>query len=73
MTKISSDKNTCSCGYDINDYHIHPKCEYSSFGWILYWIGMSAQPVKIDFVCDVCGEILRSTTEPGELKKYVGR
>ena len=49
------------------------KTQYSSFGWFLYWIGMSAKPVKVDFFDRKTGEFVRSTTDPEELKKYVGR
>lgn len=49
------------------------KTHYSSFGWLLYSIGMSAQPVKVDFIDPETGQIVGSTTDPSELKKYVGR
>ncbi len=47
---------------------------YSGLGWFLYTvIGMSAKPTRVDFVNEKTGEILRSTKDPEELKKYVGR
>ena len=49
------------------------KTHYSSFGWLLYSIGMSAQPVKVDFIDPETGQVVSSTTDPAELKKYVGR
>ena len=49
------------------------KTHYSSFGWLLYWIGMSAKPIKVDFIDSETGKIVSSTTDPKELKKYVGR
>lgn len=56
-----------------NDRKLTFKTHYSTFGWLLYSIGMSAKPVKVDFIDSETGEIVRSTTDPDELKKYVGR
>ncbi|OGU35165.1 MAG: hypothetical protein A2068_01145 [Ignavibacteria bacterium GWB2_35_6b] len=49
------------------------KTHYSSLGWLLYSIGMSAQPIKVDFIDPETGHVVGSTTDPVELKKYVGR
>ncbi|MBU2492520.1 MAG: hypothetical protein KJ571_07810 [Bacteroidetes bacterium] len=49
------------------------KTHYSSFGWLLYSIGMSAKPVKVDFLDPDTNELVSSTTDPEILKKYVGR
>ena len=49
------------------------KTHYSGFGWFLYLLGMSAKPTKVDFINPETGEIVDSTTDPEELKKYVGR
>lgn len=49
------------------------KTHYSSFGWFLYWVGMSAKPIKVDFIDPDTGDVVSSTTDPAELKKYVGR
>ena len=50
------------------------KTHYSGFGWFLFTvIGMSAKPNKVEFISEKTGEILRTTTDPEELKKYVGR
>lgn len=58
-----------------NDKNKKPifKTHYSSFGWILYSIGMSAQPIRVDFIDPETGQVVGSTTDPAELKKYVGR
>jgi hypothetical protein len=74
---MSGDKNIfkekCNCGFDKTSPNIIHKSEYSSFGWILYWIGISAQPNRINFLCDKCGEIIESTDNPEVLRKFVGR
>lgn len=66
-------KKTCKCGNDRKSPQIELKTEYSAFGWILFYIGMSAKPVKAEFVCKTCGDILELVTDPVELKKYVGK
>ncbi len=63
----------CSCGYDKSHSMIKPKCHYSGWGWVLFSIGMSARPIRVDFVCEKCGEMIDSSTELVVLKKYVGR
>ncbi|MFA7227475.1 MAG: hypothetical protein WC061_00450 [Melioribacteraceae bacterium] len=63
----------CSCGYDRSSPHIRHNSEYSSFGMILYWIGISAVPARVNFQCDQCKEIIESTDDPSVIKKYVGR
>ena len=64
---------TCSCGNKMGDSFIQHKCEYSSWGWVLYWIGMSAKPIRVDFYCMNCGDVIYSTSEPEVMKQYVGR
>jgi len=50
------------------------KTHYSGFGWFLFtFIGMSARPVKVDFIDRETGRVVQSTTDPDVLKKYVGR
>ena len=56
-----------------NDKKLTFKTHYSSFGWFLYWIGMSAKPIKVDFIDPEKGSVVSSTTDPAVLKKYVGR
>lgn len=66
-------KESCKCGYDKSNPNIVHKSVYSSLGWILNWIGISAQPIRVNYVCEVCGEVIESTDNPEVLKKYVGR
>jgi hypothetical protein len=66
-------KQNCSCGFSKTDSHVQHICEYSGFGQVLYWIGISAIPVRVNFVCSVCKEVIESTDEQQILKKYVGR
>lgn len=66
-------KISCACGFTKADPHVQHKCEYSGFGQVLYWIGISAIPIRVNYVCSVCGETIESTNEFSVLKKYVGR
>ena len=50
------------------------KTHYSGWGWFLFTvIGMSATPVKVDFIDRATGEVVESTTAPEITKKFVGR
>jgi hypothetical protein len=50
------------------------KTHYSGFGWFLFtFIGMSAKPVRVEFMERETGKVILSTTDPEVLKKYVGR
>jgi hypothetical protein len=50
------------------------KTHYSGFGWFLFtFIGMSAKPTRVDFIDRETGAVVRSTSDPEVLKKYVGR
>jgi hypothetical protein len=50
------------------------KTSYSGFGWFLFtFVGMSATPVRVDFIERESGKIVLSTTDPEVLRKYVGR
>jgi len=72
MEKLNEKK--CSCGFDKeNKKWVMPECEYSGIGWFFYFIGISAKPVKVKFKCQQCGDVFGETTDPEELKKYVGR
>jgi hypothetical protein len=66
-------KEKCSCGFDRSSPNIKHKSEYSTMGMILYWIGISAVPVRVNFHCDQCREIIESTDNPEIIKKFVGR
>ena len=49
------------------------ECVYSGWGWLLFSIGMSARPSRVDFICRKCNQVIDSTSELVVLKKYVGR
>ena len=61
-----------NCG-DNKSYPVKFECTYSGLGWLLFSIGMSAKPTRVDFICSNCKEIIESSSDPQILKKYVGR
>jgi hypothetical protein len=66
-------KNTTHSCDENKNYPVEFECTYSGFGWLLFSIGMSAKPTRVDFICSNCKEIIESTSNPEILKKYVGR
>lgn len=67
-------KEKCSCGYTKNDYQVERKSFYTKFGWFLVGgLGMSAKPIKVEYKCNECGDVLEIITDTEELKKYIGR
>lgn len=66
-------KEKCRCGNDKTSPHIQHKSEYSTFGMILYWIGISAIPSRINFFCEKCGQVIESTDDATVCKEFVGR
>jgi hypothetical protein len=69
-------KNTphkCSLGSEIKNHPIDFECQYSGFGWLLFSIGMSAKPTRVNFICRNCKNVIESTADSEILKKYVGR
>lgn len=66
-------KDTCACGYTKSSQQIQHKCVYSGWGQFFYSIGISAIPIRVNYFCIVCGEVIESTNEPRILKQFVGR
>lgn len=64
---------TCSCGNNSLSDDTEAECKYSGVGWLLLFIGMSAQPTEVVFRCKKCGEIIESKTDEKTLKQYIGR
>ena len=67
------DINKCEYEHKKGLNHIDFKCHYSGWGLFWFYVGISAKPIKVDFICSKCGNIIESSTEDEILKKYVGR
>jgi len=65
--------NKCSCGNNRNSESVYIKTEYTPWGWLWMLLGISAVPVKVNFICRKCGQTLDTLTSKEELKKYTGR
>ncbi|MFQ5583128.1 MAG: hypothetical protein ACE5GL_01680 [Calditrichia bacterium] len=73
LNKIKLDVKNYTCPKCGENTRVDYRCSYSKTGKILLGIGISARPIRVDFKCRGCGEILESSTNPEVLKKYVGR
>lgn len=61
---------TCSCGHDFAHYMVSPDNDYTFWGWVLVWTGVSAQPRKVRFKCRDCGETFAETEDPVLCSRY---
>ncbi|HTJ82284.1 MAG TPA: hypothetical protein VL400_11235, partial [Polyangiaceae bacterium] len=53
----------CKCGHDKTHPMVSPAGEYTTMGWVLILIGISAEPTAIKYVCRRCEGILERTTD----------
>ena len=60
----------CRCGYTKGDFWIRPSKHYSFWSSFAQLAGVTARPVRVDFVCGVCGETVESITDPATLENY---
>ncbi|MCX7633486.1 MAG: hypothetical protein N2Z22_09175 [Turneriella sp.] len=61
----------CRCGHDRNHPLVVRKNRYSKWGWFALLLGISANPILVQFACIRCGEVFDETNDPEELKKYI--
>ncbi|MBL1213937.1 MAG: hypothetical protein HND52_11320 [Ignavibacteriae bacterium] len=66
-------EHTCSDGSENKNHPVDFECTYSGLGWLLFSIGMSAKPTRVDFICTNCKKIIYTSTDSKILNKYVGR
>ena len=62
----------CSCGNDRHHHMVSERREYTAWGkfWMIL-MGVSARPVKIDFVCRQCKERFDFIKDEKELNQYL--
>lgn len=62
----------CSCGYDRHHPMVTPKPTYTAWG--TFWVtlmGVSASPIRIDFICRRCDERFDFIVNPEELRRFL--
>ena len=62
---------TCSCGYSRKHHLVTPRATYTAWG--TFWItimGVSATPIRVDFICRMCNEKFDFEIDPERLKDF---
>ena len=62
---------TCSCGHSRNHHLVTPRATYTAWG--TFWItimGVSATPIRVDFICRICNEKFDFEIDPERLKDF---
>jgi hypothetical protein len=62
---------TCTCGFDRHHHMVSANATYTAWG--TFWItimGVSAIPIRVDFICRVCNEKFDFEIEPDNLKNF---
>ena len=62
---------TCSCGHSRSHHLVTPRATYT--GWGTFWItimGVSATPIRVDFICRMCNEKFDFEIDPERLKDF---
>ena len=64
------DKSVCSCGNNKNSPMVSVKTRYGTWGLFLLSLAFSAKPIEIVYQCQICGEILDTSTDEELIDKY---
>jgi hypothetical protein len=48
---------------------VSPAGEYTTGGWVLILIGISASPRAIKYVCRTCEQVIERTSDPTVIKE----
>ena len=62
---------TCPCGHNRHHHLVTPSATYTA--WATFWItimGVSATPIRVDFICRVCKEKFDFEIDPERLKDF---
>ena len=62
---------TCSCGHSRKHHLVTPRATYTAWG--TFWItimGVSATPIRVDFICRMCNEKFDFEIDPERLKDF---
>lgn len=61
---------TCRCGHGLGHHMVSIKHDYSAYAIFWLFVGASAKPRKIRWMCRRCGDTLRESTDPAELERH---
>ena len=62
---------TCTCGHSRKHHLVTPRPTYTAWG--TFWItimGVSATPIRVDFICRICNEKFDFEIDPERLKDF---
>ena len=62
---------TCSCGHTRDHHLVTPRATYTAWG--TFWItimGVSATPIRVDFICRMCKEKFDFEIDSERLKDF---
>lgn len=66
----SGPRARCSCGHDHEHFMVSAENDYTFWGWVLVWTGVSAIPRRVRFRCRDCQEVFAETDDPALCQRY---
>jgi hypothetical protein len=60
----------CRCGHAKGDFWIRPSRKYGWAAVLGMMFGVSSRPIRIDYQCGRCGDIVESVTDREELEHF---
>ena len=71
-SRVAAEQRTCVCGHGRSHHLVSPMPTYTGWGkfWVIF-MGVSTQPVRVDFKCRQCGRMFDFTEEPAELRQFL--
>ncbi len=58
----------CSCGHDIHHEMVTHHEEYTWWGWVRIFYGVSAHPTRVRYQCLSCDETFHTETDPNLIR-----
>lgn len=65
-----SKEKSCRCGHDQKHHLVSAEGEYSFFGYLCLFLGISARPERVNYRCRTCNQTFDSTTNPAVLDSH---
>ena len=61
-------EKTCACGHDIDHHMVSAVRCYSIWGWIRFFMGITAVPTRIRYTCRRCDQVIAVTSDPAVMR-----